>query len=235
MREASRRLASRVVLAASLLAGACVPVPQEVPEEGFAAERVDSTAWGSGAGARTLWRVRVTRGDTAVDTIPNLFTDREVVAVPRMGVVGFAFDTARGEIVQGFRYDPKKKRVTKIVIASDVAGRRAAPALSPDGRHVAYTVFRDGRAHAIVRVFPRGRIVAQGPAVAVPADAPNGARWTSADDFEVLTGLGNGRTLRTMGSVRGGPVRADTGIAAASRPVARLASSPAPSRPSDGR
>lgn len=206
----ARWMALGAVVAASLLAGGCVPVPQEVPEEGFAAERIDSTRWGSGAEARTLWRVRVARGDTAADTIPNLLTDRPIVAVPRTGVVGFAFDTARGEIVQGFRYDPKKRRVTKIVIAADAQGRTAAPALSPDGRHVAYTSTRDGRAHAVVRVFPRGRIVAEGPVVAVPGGARNEARWPSAERFEVLTGLGGGRALLASGSVGGGPVTADT-------------------------
>jgi hypothetical protein len=202
----------------ALAAAGCVIVPKDLPDERFTAALVDSLRWSNESSEKTLWRVEV-RSDTAVDTIPDLLTDRAIVAVPKVGVEGFAFDTARGAIHQGFRYDPKKRTVKPIVLAEDLAGPFAAPALSPDGRHVAYLSVADGKARAVVRVFPRGRIVASGPALAVPPGdvAPGEASWTSADSFTVLVDALPFRRVRFQGTVASGITAADT-VTVAPRP-----------------
>jgi len=202
----------------ALAAGGCVIVPKDLPDERFAAARVDSLRWSSESSEKTLWRVEV-RSDTAVDTIPELLTDRDVVAIPKVGVEGFAFDTARGAIHQGFRYDPKKRTVKPIVLAEDLVGPFAAPALSPDGRHVAYLAVADGKARVVVRLFPRGRIVADGPPLAVPPGdvAPGEPAWTSADSFTVLVDALPFRRVRFRGTVASGITATDT-IPVAPRP-----------------
>ncbi len=202
----------------ALAAAGCVIVPKDLPDERFTAARVDSLRWSNESSEKTLWRVEV-RSDTAVDTIPDLLTDRAVVAIPKVGVEGFAFDTARGAIHEGFRYDPKKRTVKPIVLAEDLVGPFAAPALSPDGRHVAYLAVADGKARAVVRVFPRGRIVADGPALAVPPGdvAPGEAMWMSADSFAILVDALPFRRVRFQGTVASGITRTDT-ITVAPRP-----------------
>jgi hypothetical protein len=215
MREL-RSMAAAAVLA--LAAGGCVIVPGDLPDERFSAALVDSLRWSNESSEKTLWRVEV-RSDTATDTIPGVLTDRAVVALPKVGVEGFAFDTARGAIHEGFRYDPKKRTVKPIVLAEDLVGPFAAPALSPDGRHVAYLSVADEKARVVVRVFPRGRIVAGGPALAIPPGdvAPGEATWASADSFTVLVDALPFRRVRFHGTVASGITATDT-ITVAPRP-----------------
>jgi len=214
MREIRMALAAALALAA----GACVIVPKDLPEKRFTATLVDSLRWSNEVSEKTLWRIEV-RSDTAVDTIPDLLTDRAVVAVPKVGVEGFAFDTARGAIHEGFRYDPEKRTVKAIVLAEDLAGPFSAPALSPDGRHVAYLSLAEGKARAVVRVFPRGRIVAGGPALAVPPGdvAPGEASWASPDSFTVLVDALPFRRVRFRGTIASGITAVDT-LTVAPRP-----------------
>ena len=211
MRERARRLA--LALAAGAAAGACTVVPPDLAQGRYTAALVDSFTWKTEDAQATLWRVEV-RSDSAVDTIPGVLTDRRVVVVPLSGVEGFAFDTARARITHGFRYDPSRRRVTEIVIARDLAGPTAEPDLSPDGRYVAYVGRRGTMDRAVVRLFPRGRIVASGPEIAVPPGdyAVNGAAWTSPDSFTVYIDLGQNpqRHARVRGTVRGGVFAVDT-------------------------
>ncbi|HEU0054159.1 MAG TPA: hypothetical protein VFQ39_13325 [Longimicrobium sp.] len=196
-----------MALAALLPAAGCVIVPGDVPEERFTAARIDSAAWAAkdGSAAVPVWRVEV-RADTAKpDTVAGVVTSRPIVAVHRVGVVGFSFDTASGEIRRGFRYDPKKHRVTSLHLAPDLEGAATAPSLSADGRYVAYVATSGDSAHAMVRVFPRGEVVARGPAVPAPrtARAVNDTRWTGADAWEAVVDLGDGRRQRVRGTPRG--------------------------------
>lgn len=184
-------------------AQACVVVPADLPEKQFTAALVDSVAWRG----EVLRRVEV-RGEGSVDTVPGILTARPVVAVPKTGVEGFIFDTARGGVTQGFRYDPERRRVKKIVLAPEMIRPGAAPALSPDGWHVAYVAVADSGQRAVVRVFPRGRVVATSPLLPPPAPgaAPaNEARWTPPDTFEITVGLAgdSSRALRLRGTPRG--------------------------------
>lgn len=199
------------LLALALAVGGCSRPAPELVEGRFRAALVDSVRWRGTLDEKTLWRVEV-RGDTAVDTIPGILTDRPVIVVPRAGVEGFAYDTAKGAIVNGFRYDPTKRNVEDIVIAEDVAGPFAAPALSPDGRHVAYLTVADGTARATVRIFPRGRIVATGPAIPIPPGdvAPGEAAWTSPDSFTVHVDAIPFRRVRFRGTVQAGVTQIDT-------------------------
>jgi hypothetical protein len=206
-------LLAALFAAAACVAGACTVVPPDLAEGRYTAALVDSFTWKAEHAQATLWRVEV-RSDSAVDTIPDVLTDRRVVVVPLAGVEGFAFDTARAGITHGFRYDPTKRRVTKIVIAEDLADPMAEPELSPDGRHVVYVAYDETRTRAAVRLFPRGRIVVQGPEIAVPAGdyAVNAAAWTSPDSFAVYIDLGTqpARHARVRGTVRGGVFAVDT-------------------------
>ena len=213
-----------IALGFTLAAGGCVVVPADLPEARFSAALVDSLVWEAEPGPETLWHVEV-RGDTAVDTIPGVLTRLPVVAVPRTGVVGFRVDTADAGRLRGFRYDPAKKSVKGIPLAPDVARWFAEPALSPDGRHVAYVGGDLRSPRAVVRIFPRGRIVAEGPVVRMPESdfVDNRARWTSPDTFEVWVQTGDTprRHVRVRGSVRGGVFATDTVVAAGDTAGAR--------------
>lgn len=200
-------------VAALAMLPACVVAPADLPQEKFSAALVDSTVWASEEGAVTLWRVEV-RGDTARDTIADVLTPGPVAAVPKTGVVGFAFDTAAGRVRQGFRYDPAKRRVHDVVLSRDLAHPAAAPTPSPDGLHVAYVLHHGDSARAAVRIYPRGRILAEGPPVPA-AGARRGAhraRWASPDTFEIDVRISGepARWMRVRGAPNGGVTSVDT-------------------------
>lgn len=159
---------------------ACVIVPGDVPEKQYTATFLDS--------ASVPGPVLV-RGDSTVDTIPDLITAIQPLAVPRVGIVGFKHDPF-GVITGGFRYDPEKRRVHDVELPPDLV-RESWPALSPDGRHVAYVGrVGEGQVRAVVRVWPRGRIVVAGPPIHPRRHDANAARWSSPDSFAVLIEVG---------------------------------------------
>ena len=211
-----RRLRITGGIAAVVLTAACTPPPavSPAPAAAYTVRLVDSLAWEpEGLPVPTLHRVEV-RGAGAVHTIPGVWTYLPAVAVPG-GVVGFAFDTAQQGITTAFRYDPRARTVRRLAIPPELRSGFADPAISPDGRHVAYAwVGREGTARAEVRPFPNGRVLVRGPEVSIPpTDAlANGARWTAADAFEVWIDLVQSppRYLRVRGTLSRGVVSADT-------------------------
>lgn len=205
------RTLSLLVLSAALAACGAVAPPPVGPAAVPTVRLVDSIPWANELGEGVLRRVEV-RGGGRVDTVPRVLTDDLPLVTAAGEVLGFAWEEDR--IVDGFVYDARTRRTRRLRLPGDFDSVFSAPALAPDGRHLAYAVVPgDGTAWAAVRSWPAGRLVLRSPAVEVPAtDSPgNLSRWLSADSAEVFveTGFATGHAwLRVLGSVRAGRVLA---------------------------
>jgi hypothetical protein len=187
---------------------------EPAPAGRYEAVLVDSVAWETEMSGGVAHRVEVRREGRAVATIPGVVTTVRPVWSPGQGVVGYSFDVETGGLDRAFRYDPARARITFSPVPDDF-GAFTEPALSPDGRYVAYTAYDgQGRAWAVVRAFPDGRVAVRGPPIGVEAGdvAFNGAEWRSADAFEVMIDLGGAeqRWARVRGTVGAGVASVDT-------------------------
>lgn len=188
---------------------------------------VDSARYENEIGtyAGFLCRVAV-RSAGRVDTIPGVVTDATPVVVGDTAVVGLRSDH---DLTVGlFRYDVRTRQVRDLPRPAGWAPW-SAPALAPDGRHVAW-VGADGpaRSYGAVARVADGAVVYRGPAVGSrETDARvDDVRWTSPAQFEIRIDLPlevRG-ALRVRGQVT--PVRAvidtvpDSGRASGSAPAA---------------
>ena len=143
------------------------------------------------------------RSQRAADTIGGVLTAEVPVLVGDSLVTGFAYEGSA--ITKGFVYHADSRRLDLVALPSDMTtpywGR---PALSPDGRHVAYAAFApNGVARVVVRGWPHGSVVTSGQPVALLAtdSAVDWAKWTDADHFEVYLRGADGRWQRFRGSV----------------------------------
>jgi hypothetical protein len=210
MRKMIRPMCILAGVYAAMLTTACAPPPPAataVPTAAWTVALVDSVAWEAALPGPVLRRVEVRSGRQA-HTISGVMTHVEPVAVPGRGIVGIAYDTTETGRAWAFRYDPARRALQRLPLAAVLGTVFAEPAISPDGRHVAYTVAPGNEtAHAEVRAFPNGRVVVRGPDIPIPAtDAlANGARWTGPNRFEVLIDLVESppRYARVRGTLTG--------------------------------
>jgi hypothetical protein len=170
---------------------------------------VDSLPWSSEMSEGVLRRVEV-RTSAGTDTIDGVRTATPPVAVPG-AVLGFAYDEDR--VTHGWIYELRNGRTRTIHLNADVHPFFSAPALSPDGEHVAYVVVPgNGTATPIVRRWPERRLLQRGlPVAIVPGDASFAeARWTDANTYEIRIHVDGGRIHRVRGTVVPRTMRADT-------------------------
>lgn len=198
-------------IAAAVVAVAACDRHARPPEPEVRAALADSVPWTAGGEGGTLHRIAV-RTAARADTVPGVVTDVAPVAAGG-AVLGFGSDPANGALQYAFRYDLRRRTVEHLPTPGDVDPRASAPAISPDGRHLAYVAVdrKGGRMRAVVRRWPAGPIEASSPWISVvPRDSPvNQAAWTSADAFDVRIDLGRA-WARVQGSIHRHIVRVDT-------------------------
>lgn len=200
-------------LSACAVLGGCASVHRSVPVGAPpTAVLVDSIPQEDESGyAVVLHRIELRQGST-VDTLPGVLV-AEPPVVTRAAVHGFAYEGT--SIAHGFRYDLRTRRITEISLPRHLISQLSTPALSPDGRHLAYVALpHDGNAYGVVMTWPKRRHVVRSPGVPVPATdfAFEYALWTSAEDFELYIDLGasDGLWHRFRGSLRDRTLAADS-------------------------
>jgi len=158
-----------------------------------------------------LRRVVVRAGEHA-DTLPGILVAKAPVVGPDEVVYGIRAD---GDLAEGlFAYDSRSRQVRSLPTPADW-WEPTAPAIAPDGRHVAYLA-RTGEAdgYGAVTALPSGRIVYRGPTVTMlETDAGVDAiHWTDAVHFDIRIALSSavGGTQRIRGDVERATARVDT-------------------------
>jgi hypothetical protein len=207
--EISRRIVI-VAVALSACGGRSHPPP--------AVALVDTVYAATEDGPEDWWLHRIeVRFGAFTDTLPDVLTLSLPVVTRDGEVTGIAW--GNWGPTNGFFYDPGTEHLAPVPLPEPLL----AYALSPDGRHIAYTTTRADGVVAVVRTWPGGDIVTEG----TPADGyPSGVtydlvEWLDAQRFRISQRLdhfgmgvpGDYRTVvyqRTSGSVRRGGVQTDT-------------------------
>lgn len=174
-------------------------------------ELVDSLPWDTQLARGVLHRVAV-HLNGSVDTLPGVRSARRHPPVVVGDSVVLGFDSRASVIEHGFRYSAATRRVESITLPDDFNPAFSEPAVSPDGRHIAYVANTGrGRSWPVVRRWPGGQPVAVGDTVQVLGRdvARNGARWTDRERFEIVIDA-TPDYVRVGGSLARGIVRADT-------------------------
>ncbi|HYJ79622.1 MAG TPA: hypothetical protein VEW03_08490 [Longimicrobiaceae bacterium] len=192
----------------------CAPAVRPATSPGSSPVRlVDSIPWSSDMSEGVLHRIEVRYG-SRVDTIPRVHTYELPLLASNGRIIGFAYQ--QDQVTSAFEYHPRSRELRVRALPPDLNPVFSAPALAPDGRHLAYVVIPgDGTGWAMVRTWPRLGLVVQSAPVQVPAtDSPgNLVRWLSQDAFEVYVETGYATDeawLRVRGSVRRRSASADT-------------------------
>jgi hypothetical protein len=203
------RLSARAALTGLVLAavaGCVAPSGSPAPVAAPNVRLVDSIPWEHVLAEGVLHRVEV-RSAGRTDTIPGALTTGLPVHAGAGRLLGFTYEM--DEVRGIYEYDARRRRTRLHPLPSDLNPVFSAPALAPDGRHVAYVVLGDDvTAWAVVRGWPDGRMVWRSDAVEIPATDHAGGnivRWISPDTARVLieTGHATGNTwYRVVGSVR---------------------------------
>lgn len=211
----SRRLTTVLAAAAATLLSAC-GVQTMDGQRGPAASGetarvalVDSLPWETEMTEGALHRVEV-RTSAGVDTIDGVATMDEPVAIPG-AVLGFAYE--HDALTHGWIYDVRTRRVRVIHLNADFNRVFSVPAISPDGRHVAYVVVPgNGTATPIVRRWPERRLFHRGATVRIqPSDASSThVTWSDANTYEIRIDLDGQRFHRVRGTILPRAMRVDT-------------------------
>jgi len=185
--------------------GASADAPAAAPDRPRILEVAfgDSVHWEDMLGEGWLKRV-VVRTDRGSDTLPGVLTNVLPVLVGDSVVLGFAREGAA--ITGAFRYRAGADGVEELPLPDDLNRGFAAPAISPDGRHIAYVANRgEGMSWAVLRTWPEGRELAASDTTDVQGSdfSLSNARWLDAERFEALVDAGIGYLLFT-GTVSGG-------------------------------
>lgn len=175
------------------------------------AELVDSVAYANEMTGGTLHRVRVL--DSArVDTLRGVLTGETPMLLGDSAIVGIRQQDDRA--VGLFYYDRRLHRIRNIAPPPEWMAY-ATPALSPDGRFVAYLAQNsEGRGYGAVAAVPSMRVVYRAaPVTMLETDAGvEHISWTDATHFEIMISLtvATGGEQRIRGTVTPLSVQVDT-------------------------
>lgn len=151
-----------------------------------------------------------------VDTVPGLLVNAPPVVVDDTLLVGLRADA--DSVIGPFAYSLRTRHLRALPRPADWYAA-ASPALSPDGRYVAYLARDPGDTtflgRAAVLELPTGRVLYRGaPTRVLETDAGvDQITWPAADQFEVRIDMHsetNGAVQRTRGTVRPLRVTVDT-------------------------
>lgn len=201
-----------IALCALLLAAACTP-PRTASGPAPGAVQValvDSLPYQTELDEGVLHRVQV-RSPAGVDTIPSILTHLLPVVLADGTVMGFAWEAA--DLVSAFTWHPRRPMPRLVALPEDVDRMFTTPALSPDGRYLAYVTYQpQGFGRGVVRRGVAGEVIVRTDSVEVPATdaAFNFAQWKDAQTFEIFVDVGETGWHRFTGTVSAGVTRVDT-------------------------
>jgi hypothetical protein len=154
-----------------------------------------------------------------MDTIPAVRVSRPPVLIGDSVVFGFDYT-----MNNGFRFHLGTRQLKRISLFSDMDAFFSVPAISPDGKHIAYVGYGNdgnGGPRAAIRTWPEGELTAESPTVVHPTGTDfivNAAKWIDADSFEVWIDLirvaPQDRYFRVRGSLATLSMKEDTVTAA---------------------
>jgi hypothetical protein len=115
------------------------------------------------------------------DTIPGIRVDVLPAVVDDSAIVGIWTTGERGRPAGAFRYDPRRRTLSRepLPVWLEDLAPYTEPAFSRDAQHFAYVARRaDGDQQALVRHWPDGNVILQGPSGASWSSPPRGrAAW----------------------------------------------------------
>jgi hypothetical protein len=174
---------------------------------------VDSTDRGNpGDESFARYHVQV-RYAGRTDTIPTVLTTRLPIVGEDGKLYMFGFEEG-GFLDKGYSYDLRTRALTQFEPPPGSTALETHIVISPDAKHIAY-IATDGLATGVVRSWPDGALVAQGPrAPWCEGDEDyNAVRWIDRKTAELAycTGGGGRRIwVHTLIDVDNGQTKIDT-------------------------
>ncbi len=137
--------------------------------------------------------------ENGVDTIPGIFT----MAAPERQEDGrlLGLSCYGPRVKSAFLYDPQSHTTEMIGLDSrltDFSSDYSMPAVSEDGRMIAYTAITDTSVRATLAMWPSGNILGSHsiPLSIVSSPMKNDATWVGSSVYQIYIGLSDGRQLR---------------------------------------
>jgi hypothetical protein len=209
----STALAACALAACALASGApaCAPAAPGAQRADVVVALVDSVPYANELTEGVLRRVAVRAGGR-VDTVADVLVAEAPVLAGDTLVVGVAAEEDR--VAGLFVHDVRAGRTRRVALPPGLVPH-GRPALSPDGRHLAYLAQTpEGMGYGAVATVPAGRVILRGPpAPMLETDAGvDGVAWSDAARFEIRVDLSYrvGGTQRLRGTVAPPRLEVDT-------------------------
>jgi hypothetical protein len=141
--------------------------------------------------AFALYRVEV-KHNGRTDTIPTVRTNRLPIVSDGARLYMFGF-SGGGFLDKGYSYDLHTRTLTEFEAPPGSTALETHIQLGPDAKHIAY-IATEGNARGVVRSWPDGALVAQGPSApwCEGDEDYNGVRWLDPNTAELAYCSGGG-------------------------------------------